>query len=144
MSSRKPTDAPSANGEDAEGEDSPQSVFGNLPQTRPGARSPRRGATTKKRARDGAAAAAPKAAAKPEAAGSQGPRPADDAARALADSEAPRDPAQGEARAPDRSQGGGLDDVAWAGVAAAAEAATIGVRLATRALEAMRDAVDRR
>jgi hypothetical protein len=29
-------------------------------------------------------------------------------------------------------------------VAAAAEAATIGVRLATRAIEAMRDAVDRR
>jgi hypothetical protein len=40
--------------------------------------------------------------------------------------------------------GGGIEDVAWAGVAAAAEAATIGVRLATRALEAMRDAVDRR
>ena len=35
-------------------------------------------------------------------------------------------------------QPGGLDDVAWAGVAVAAEAATIGVRLASRAIEAVR------
>ena len=39
---------------------------------------------------------------------------------------------------------GGLEDLAWAGVAAAAEAATLGVRLATRAVEALRDAAPRR
>ena len=58
-----------------------------------------------------------------------------------------RAPAPGTAeqpQAPERSEGRGIEDVAWAGVAAAAEAATIGVRLANRALEAMRDAVDRR
>ncbi|MGH2953913.1 MAG: hypothetical protein ACRDK9_07805, partial [Solirubrobacterales bacterium] len=40
--------------------------------------------------------------------------------------------------------GRGIEDVAWAGVAAAAEAATIGVRIANRALDALRDSVDRR
>jgi hypothetical protein len=41
-------------------------------------------------------------------------------------------------------QMGGVEDLAWAGVAVAAEAATLGVRLAGRAFEAMRDAVERR
>jgi hypothetical protein len=41
-------------------------------------------------------------------------------------------------------EGNGLEDLAWAGVAAAAEAATIGVRLASRAMEALRDSVERR
>ena len=40
-------------------------------------------------------------------------------------------------------QGGGLEDIAWAGVAAAAEAATIGVRLASRAIEALRGSSER-
>ena len=49
------------------------------------------------------------------------------------------------ARAEDEArEGGGLEDLAWAGIAAAAEAATLGVRLATRAMEAVRDAVERR
>jgi hypothetical protein len=39
---------------------------------------------------------------------------------------------------------GGLEDLAWAGIAVAAEAATLGVRLAGRAFEAARDAVERR
>ena len=87
-------------------------VFGNLPRTRPGARSPRRDA----------------GAAKPP------PKKATTAAAPAGEPEAP----------PAGESAGGIEDVAWAGVAAAAEAATIGVRLATRALEAMRDAVDRR
>lgn len=94
-------------------------VFGNLPRTRPGARSPRRDA--------GAAKPPPKKATTAAAPASEpGPPPGE-----------PEAPPAGES-------GGGIEDVAWAGVAAAAEAATIGVRLATRALEAMRDAVDRR
>jgi hypothetical protein len=125
MSVDEPTDAsPTSAGEEAD-EDGPQGVFGNLPQTRPGARSPRRDRGAKRSAKEPAKAAAPRARAE------QAPE-SDPAER----------PAPGDAGDPDG--GGGIEEVAWAGVAAAAEAATIGVRLATRALEAMRDAVDRR
>jgi hypothetical protein len=92
-------------------------VFGNLPHARPGARSPRRDEATARARRRRAAAA-----------GGEGPS-------------ATAEPAQPE---PEGEPAGGIEDVAWAGVAAAAEAATIGVRLANRALEAMRDAVERR
>jgi hypothetical protein len=51
---------------------------------------------------------------------------------------------EGPAKGPEPRAGNGLEDLAWAGVAAAAEAATIGVRLASRAMEALRDGVDRR
>jgi hypothetical protein len=90
-------------------------VFGNLPRTRPGTRSARRD-----RRRSAAA-----------------PAREQPGAREPADAEPSRPD-------PDPESAGGIEDVAWAGVAAAAEAATIGVRLANRALEAMRDAVDRR
>jgi hypothetical protein len=46
----------------------------------------------------------------------------------------------GEPAASYQQGSGGLEDLAWAGIAAAAEAATIGVRLASRAMEAVRDA----
>jgi hypothetical protein len=116
----------------AEGE---PSVFGNLPKTRPGARSPRRDAG--------------KAKARPvRAAGEAKSRRAPSSAKAKPS--APPPPPRRERPAPEQpdeaasSAGGGLEDIAWAGVAAAAEAATIGVRLANRALGAMRGAVDRR
>ena len=38
---------------------------------------------------------------------------------------------------------GGIEDLAWAGVTVAAQAATAGVKLASRALEAVRKSVDR-
>ena len=38
---------------------------------------------------------------------------------------------------------GGVEDLAWAGVAVAAEAATLGVRLLSRAVEAVRKPADR-
>jgi hypothetical protein len=100
-------------------------IFGNLPKTRPGARSPRRDAGASK-----PASAAPKREARRRA------EPPPPPPRRERSAEEPEEPAP--------SHGGGLEDVAWAGVAAAAEAATIGVRLANRALEAMRGAVDRR
>ena len=50
--------------------------------------------------------------------------------------ESPAEAAEGSGR--------GLEDVAWAGIAAAAEAATVGVRLAGRAFEALRETVERR
>jgi hypothetical protein len=104
--------------------DAPEGVFGNLPTTRPGARSPRREAET--------APGQPAEAQEPSAAEQPAPPP----------HEPP--PAPEPARQAEPEEGGGIEEVAWAGVAAAAEAATIGVRLATRALEAVRDAVDRR
>jgi len=118
-----PDDASDANASapaagEAQAEEAPDSVFGNLPRTRPGARSPRRDAGAAKPRRE-------------------------PAAKADAPPAEPDQPAEPAAPRPDEP-GGGIEDVAWAGVAAAAEAATIGVRLATRALEAMRDAVDRR
>jgi hypothetical protein len=119
-------DAP-ADEDDVANSEEPVGVFGNLPRTRPGARSPMRdtGSARARRAPEGKASAptgAPPASVPPPE--PQEPEPAD----------AAQQPAPG----------GGVEDVAWAGVAAAAEAATIGVRLATRALEAMRDAVERR
>jgi hypothetical protein len=104
--------------------DAPEGVFGNLPTTRPGARSPRREAE-----------AAPEQPAEPP------PAPAPEQA-VPPPHEPPPAPEPAPQAEPD--EGGGIEEVAWAGVAAAAEAATIGVRLATRALEAVRDAVDRR
>lgn len=93
------------------------SVFGNLPSERPGTRSPRRSAVAET----------------PADAGEPNAEPTRPAA-------APREPEHLE-----QAQGrGGIEDLAWAGVAAAAEAATLGVRLASRAIERLRDGVDRR
>ncbi len=123
MASDEPTETP-VPADDAE-DGPPEGVFGNLPRERPGLRSPRRGEQ-----------------AGPPAARSAGSARAGSGTQA----ESRREPVAGEVPDPTGTDhaGGGVEDVAWAGVAAAAEAATIGVRLATRALEAMRDAVDRR
>lgn len=103
-------------------------VFGKLPASRPGTRSPRRDSASKP-ARSSAATSKPAAkAAKPS------PPPPEPAA----------DPAPAAGQPPPDAEPGGLDDLAWAGVAAVAEAATLGVRLANRALGALRDSVDRR
>src|SRR4051812_46437860 len=106
-------------------------VFGNLPDARPGTRSPRRDAARAGRKANAAKTSAAKAsAAKPKAAK---PEPKPPPKRP-----APK-PAREPAPQPEKPQGGGgLEDIAWAGVAAAAEAATIGVRLASRAIEALR------
>jgi hypothetical protein len=114
-----------------------QSVFGNLPDARPGVRSPRRdrersasrgaGAPAAARAYRGAGrgrSSAPRRQAAP-------PPPEEAAAGAPRDEPAP---------APER---GGVEDLAWAGIAVAAEAATLGVRLLSRAMEAVRKPADR-
>lgn len=98
--------------EDRQAEDAetpPGSVFGNLPRERPGTRSPRRDASAEGDART-------KGGAEPEE-----PRP-------------PR----GDERTLRGTEVHGIEDLAWAGVAIAAEAATLGVRLASRAIEAVR------
>ena len=111
-------------------------VFGNLPGSRPAVRSPRRG---------GAAGGGAKAAGRQSGSAAQ-PEPS-----------VPRSPRGGSTRPPGRSpeaepespppagaEHGGVEDLAWAGIAVAAEAATLGVRLLSRAVEAVRKPADRR
>ena len=101
-------------------------VFGNLPGTRPGVRSPRRGEQPR-----------PGGQPKPSAPRATRRRPS---TRPSAPSPAPEretPPATG-------TEHGGVEDLAWAGVAVAAEAATLGVRLLSRAVEAVRKPADRR
>jgi hypothetical protein len=99
-------------------------VFGNLPSERPGVRSPRRGEGKSKQAKAGgakrtkAASAAAKAAKPAPKAPPSPPEPAPQAAE---------------------SGRGSVEEVAWAGITVAAEAATLGVRLVSRALEAVRE-----
>ena len=95
-------------------------VFGNLPSERPGVRSPRRGEG--KGAKSKPTAPAPKPPPKPS------PRPANP----------PPHPPEAEAPEPDSGRGS-VEEVAWAGITVAAEAATLGVRLFSRALEAVRE-----
>jgi hypothetical protein len=101
-------------------------VFANLPDARPGTRSPRR---------DSARAGGDKPQREPP------PKPAPERPRATPPPPPKRpvgDAEPTDAGEPSARQGGGLEDIAWAGVAAAAEAPTIVVRLATRAIEALR------
>jgi hypothetical protein len=122
-------------------------VFGNLPDTRPGTRSPRRETTPE----DGSPR--PRTASEDgegERLGEarqarQAPPPTDEQGldeRELDERDLDERGERGsEKREPDEpspDKGGGLEDLAWAGVAVAAEAATIGVRLASRAMEALR------
>src|SRR4051812_18280268 len=113
-------------------------VFGNLPSERPGVRSPRReeGRSTKAKA-----GGAKRAKAKPAAAKAAKPRPSS-APKAPppppprpAREQAPPEPAPQAAE----SGRGSVEEVAWAGITVAAEAATLGVRLVSRALEAVRE-----
>jgi hypothetical protein len=101
-------------------------VFGNLPSERPGVRSPRRGEGEGAKAR--AKAAGPNHAKAKPTAPKPPLRPADPP---------PRPP---EAEEPESGSGrGSVEEVAWAGITVAAEAATLGVRLFSRALEAVRE-----
>ena len=112
------------------------SVFGNLPSARPGVRSPRRDAGKRKPSapkRAEAKAAKPKPPPRrPE------PRPAPPPRRPAA---APPQGGRAAERPPEQKPGSsrGIEDVAWAGITVAAEAATLGVRLFSRALEAVRE-----
>ena len=106
-------------------------VFGNLPGSRPAVRSPRRGAGAK-------ATGSPSRSSETKPRGSRSPR-----------SPAARPPkrataAEHETSSPAEAEHGGIEDLAWAGVAVAAEAATLGVRLLSRAVDAVRKPTDRR
>ena len=115
--------------EEGNASDPPDGVFGNLPGTRPGARSPRRGGNGNK------------------ASAKSSPAPAE--RRPPPPPEPPPPPPGAEREAPvavgsDTGQRiASVEDLAWAGVAVAAEAATVGVRFVSRALDAARKSVDR-
>jgi hypothetical protein len=115
--------------------DAPQGgVFGNLPDARPGGRSPRRDGGTKPRKTAAAKAAKPAAKqrpSKPRTRPQAKPRP-EPARRAP------------EPAAPEAESGGGLEDMAWAGVATIAEAATVGIRLVNKTFEALRGNSEKR
>jgi hypothetical protein len=113
-----------------------QSVFGNLPDARPGVRSPRRN-TERSASRGSAAPAAARSSHGHRRPNSTPRRPAAPTPPAEAPAGAPRDE---PAPAPERA---GVEDLAWAGIAVAAEAATLGVRLISRAMGAVRKPADR-
>ena len=118
------------------GADSPEGVFGNLPSKRPGSRSPRRRETkgegdAQPEANVDDATKAPETppepapvAAEPETPEPEPPEPGDDPL-------APQPAIQG------------VEDLAWAGVAVVAQAATAGIRFTSRALDAARKSIDR-
>ena len=114
-------------------------LFGKLPRTRPGTRSPRRAtgaAAQKASAREGEGKARVL-----RAAGGEAPkRPHAEPAPPPREQRAPeREAADTEAE----ERGAGLEELAWAGIAVTAEAATLGVRLMSRALDAARRATER-
>jgi hypothetical protein len=121
----------------AEPEPQDSGVFGKLPSARPGVRSPRRASEGTK--------------GRPESPTvSSDVRPPDTAGRSSA-APSPAQPGTtpqvetpGEPEAPHAGEGPGVEDLAWAGITVAAEAATLGVRLLSRALEAVRGPADRR
>ena len=122
--------------EDSQSGDSPPQggVFGNLPDTRPGTRSPRR--------RSGGGEPQAKPAATKATARKASPQPPNRAPKAEPSAAPPA--GRGEGAPVARGEGiGGIEDLAWAGVAAAAEAATLGVRIASRALDALRGSSER-
>ena len=116
-------------------------MFGNLPGSRPGVRSPRRREAGRASATGASAKAGGRAASirSREAGGAPiAPRPRCDRPPERSAGAEPETPPPAEA------EHGGVEDLAWAGIAVAAEAATLGVRLLSRAVEAVRKPADRR
>ena len=121
--------------ESREAADDQGGVFGNLPE-HAARECAARGAG---RASLGAPASAPRSPSAPRAQAAAH-RPSAQPARRLRRHRPSRNPRRptGDARR------GGVEDLAWAGIAVAAEAATLGVRLLSRAVEAVRKPADRR
>jgi hypothetical protein len=133
-------------------------VFGRLPGTRPGVRSPRRrGAAPDPAAgRSELADTEERAAERPEPATDSSPRstapPAGDRSEPSG-GPAPASAEPGSGTGAERSEvgedpgdggeHGGVEELAWGGIAVAAEAATLGVRLLSRAMDAVRRPPDR-
>src|SRR5688572_17265774 len=126
-------------GDDAvpESADGPEGVFGNLPSTRPGSRSPRRRGTETEAETPADDATAPEpVAAEPEPEPAPKPEP-----EAPEPEPEPSEPNEGPPAPQPSIQG--VEDLAWAGVAVVAQAATAGIRFTSKALEAARKSIDR-
>jgi hypothetical protein len=117
-------------------------VFGNLPSARPGVRSPRRDGEKQASTQKARQAKPAKPPAPSRSVRSSASRSREQTRKA---SEPRREPAAASEAAPSApppepgSPRRGIEDVAWAGVTVAAEAATLGVRLLSRALGAVRE-----
>ncbi len=113
-------------------------LFGKLPRTRPGTRSPRRAGTggPSKKAEPSKSQARPVR--EPPTPVREPPTPRKPPTPARE-----QRPRESEAPAGDDERGAGLEELAWAGIAVTAEAATLGVRLMSRALDAARRATER-
>jgi hypothetical protein len=132
------------------GAEGPGDIFGKLPNERPGVRSPRRRAESKKAGRQPSKAKAVSSRASRD---QRAPRPHSPRAEPASTSRrstprpssraAARPSTSSEQQARVESGGSGIQDVAWAGITVAAEAATLGVRLLGRAVEAVRKPVER-
>ncbi len=114
-------------------------VFGNLPSERPGVRSPRRGQGKGSKTKASGSETAEAGGAEPKAPGATpGPPPKAAARRPPREQSAPPPAPEAEAREAESGRGT-VEEAAWAGITVAAEAATLGVRLLSRALEAVRE-----
>jgi len=108
-------------------EDEPQdSILGSLPRSRPSVRSPRRDAAAKARR------------AKPATAKPKTPAAGAGAKRSAAT------PMSEPTPGPEGEGGGGVEDIARAGVMTAVQVATAGLRFAGRAAGAIRESLERR
>jgi hypothetical protein len=124
-------DAMAEEAPDTKPEPAPEGVFGNLPGTRPGTRSPRRDAAGRRPPAKAAQAETHTSPPPPAPPSSEPPPPVERDAPVAAE------PGGGQPRITS------VEDLAWAGIAVAAQAATVGVRFASRALEAARKSADR-
>jgi hypothetical protein len=154
--------------ERGEAEHEESGVFGKLPSARPGVRSPRRKAEGQKgrpaqtakasesapgqvgeeAPRNAAGPGDPETASSrvrpPDTTGHSSPSPSPTQPETARGPKAPRDGEQAGGQEAPHAEGPGVEDLAWAGITVAAEAATLGVRLLSRALEAVRGPADRR
>jgi hypothetical protein len=125
-------DATEATQDDA---DTPEGVFGNLPSTRPGSRSPRRRSSEPEQAAEAETTDEAVAEEPPE------PEQVPPTEAEPSDEPEPHQPIEDPLAPQPGIQS--VEDLAWAGVAVAAQAATAGIRFTSRALEAARKSIDR-
>jgi hypothetical protein len=125
----------------------PGGIFGKLPSARPGVRSPRRAPARRAQETKGATEPASAGTAGGAASRASPPPPPPSSRRASSPPSgrpSPPPPSRDDAPEAPGGRGGGVEDVAWAGITVAAEAATLGVRLLSRAVEAVRKPTERR